>query len=62
MNSSQEREIKECLLEIKNSSITLKLQRNVMDEKMFLKNINVIIFKAKIALDTLTGKTSYNND
>ena len=56
MNSAQAQELKECLLEIKNTSVTMELQINVMNKKEFDKNIIVIINKVKRAIEILGEK------
>ena len=55
MTDSQNQELKNCLLEIKNTSVTIELQINVMSKKDFLKNMSLIVAKTKRALEICDG-------
>ena len=56
MISILQEELKNCLLEIKNTSITMKLQVNVMNKEDYIKNMNMIIVKVKRAIEIMEGK------
>ena len=56
MTSILQQELKNCLLEIKNTSITMKLQVNVMNKEDYIKNINMIIVKVKRSIEIMEGK------